>query len=175
MAFTTHAKKIAQASALFAALCFIMPGNAQTAQGGGQKPIILKTMGSLFFGGTVAKDANGVTFSGQYDWETAMTAPDLIKGVVAYEPGAVIFPAGETLADIPGTHPALIEAYRPRTVPLEEFKKLTRMPILIIYGDYVPQDPYAVFDVDLWRSSIRAKQFVEAVNRHGSLVTEQRA
>lgn len=106
--------------------------------------------------------------SGQYGWETAMAAPDLLKAIVAYEPGAVIFPEGDTPGDIPGNHPALKEAYIPRTVPLEEFKKLTKMPIVIIYGDYVPQEPFEVADVDLWRyASIRSKQFVETINRHG--------
>ena len=106
--------------------------------------------------------------SGQYGWATAMSAPDLLKAIVAYEPGAVVFPEGETLADIPGEHPALVEAYRPRTVPLQEFKKLTRMPIFIIYGDFIPREPFAVFDADLWRfASIRAQQFIDAVNRHG--------
>lgn len=106
--------------------------------------------------------------SGQYGWETALAAPDLVRAIVAYEPGAFIFPEGETLEDIPGNHPALVEAYRPRTIPLEEFKKLTKMPIIIIYGDNVPQEPFEVSTVDLWRfASIRARQFVDAVNRNG--------
>ena len=106
--------------------------------------------------------------SGQYGWATAMAEPELIKAIVAYEPGAVVFPEGEIPGEIPSDHPALKEAYQPRTVPLPEFKKLTQMPIMIIYGDYIPREPFEVFDADLWRlASLRAGQFVEAVNRHG--------
>lgn len=110
--------------------------------------------------------------SGQYGWTTAMTAPDLVKAIVAYEPGAVVFPEGEVPDEIPTDHPGLVAAFQPRTVPMEEFGKLTKMPIIIIYGDYIPKEPFKVFDTDLWRgASSRAKQFVEAVNRHGGDAT----
>ncbi len=106
--------------------------------------------------------------SGVYGWDTAMAAPDFVKAVVAYEPGHVVFPEGETPEDIPVLDSNLTAAFQPVMVPMEEFKKLTQMPLLIIYGDYIPSEPFAVFDADFWRgASIRAKQFAEAVNRHG--------
>lgn len=53
-------------------------------------------------------------------------------------------------------------------VPLEEFKKLTTMPILIIFGDNISQEQTSIFNSEVWRvASARAKQFVDAVNQHG--------
>jgi pimeloyl-ACP methyl ester carboxylesterase len=106
--------------------------------------------------------------SGQYGWTTAMAAPELIKAIVAYEPGQFAFPEGERPAEIPSKNDLVNEAMQPQPVPLEEFKKLTKMPILVIYGDNISKDPSTIFNVDLWRvASARAKQFVDAVNRHG--------
>jgi pimeloyl-ACP methyl ester carboxylesterase len=106
--------------------------------------------------------------SGQYGWTTAMAAPELVKAVVAYEPGAVVFPEGETPSEISSNHQRVAASAHPRTVPVEEFKKLTRVPILIIYGDYIPTEQFEVSDADFWRTaSIRARQFVDVVNRHG--------
>jgi len=53
-------------------------------------------------------------------------------------------------------------------VPLSEFKKLTRFPILIVYGDNIPKtevkNPYQ----DYWRAaSTMAQEFVKAVNAEG--------
>lgn len=106
--------------------------------------------------------------SGQYGWATGMAAPDLVKAIVAYEPGAFVFPEGERPAEIPAKVKQINEIIPPRLVPRDEFLKLTRMPIVIIYGDNVSTEPSDIFNVDLWRvASTRAGQFVEAVNRHG--------
>lgn len=105
--------------------------------------------------------------SGQYGWETAIVAQEWLKAVVSYEPGNYVFPEGETPANIP-----IGETDFGRTavryVPVAEFKKLTQMPILIVFGDNIAAEPSNVFNSEVWRiSGIRGKQFVEAVNRHG--------
>ena len=42
------------------------------------------------------------------------------------------------------------------------------MPILLVFGDNIAKTPSSLYGVELWRMDIeRAKQFVEAVNRHG--------
>lgn len=107
--------------------------------------------------------------SGQYGWYTAMAAePGALKAIVAYEPGAFAFPDGERPADIPARAEGVANHMQPRMVPLEDFLKLTTMPILVIYGDNIAKEPNEVFNVDLWRvASARARQFVDAVNRHG--------
>lgn len=106
--------------------------------------------------------------SGQYGWETGMAAPELVKAIVAYEPGAMAFPEGERPEDIPWKAAGVETAMAPRMVPMEKFLNLTKMPILIIYGDNIATEPSEVFNTDVWRmASTRARQFVETVNRHG--------
>lgn len=106
--------------------------------------------------------------SGQYGWFSAMAAPDQIKAIVAYEPGQLVFPEGEALAEVPFKNTLANERLQGIIVPLDEFKKLTQMPILIIYGDNISTELSEVFNVEVWRiASTRAKAFVEAVNRHG--------
>lgn len=110
--------------------------------------------------------------SGQYGWFTAMAAPELVKAIVAYEPGAFTFPEGERPADIPGKAENVDYHMAPRMVPLAEFEKLTRMPIIVIYGDNISKEPSDIFNVDVWRiASTRARQFVDAVKRHGGDAT----
>jgi hypothetical protein len=56
----------------------------------------------------------------------------------------------------------------PQYVTRTEFLKLTRIPLLIVYGDNISKTPCPVFGVELWRMALeRARQFVECVNRHG--------
>ncbi|WP_434778713.1 alpha/beta hydrolase [Neisseria sp. Ec49-e6-T10] len=110
--------------------------------------------------------------SGQYGWATAMAVPERVKAVVAYEPGAFAFPEGERPADIPAKAKLVEQFMQPQMVPISEFKKLTKMPILIVYGDNIAKEPSDIFNVDLWRvASTQAKQFVDTVNRHGGDAT----
>lgn len=105
--------------------------------------------------------------SGQYGWATTMERPDFVKAVVAYEPGHYIFPEGEIPEDIPRGE-LHVSAMDTPTVPVAEFEKLTRMPILIVFGDNIATDISNVYNSEVWRaSSLRGRQFVEAVNRHG--------
>lgn len=49
---------------------------------------------------------------------------------------------------------------------------LTKMPILIIYGDNIATEPSEIFNADVWRvASTRAKQFVDLVNSYGGDAT----
>lgn len=106
--------------------------------------------------------------SGQYGWFAGMAAPDLVKAIVAYEPGSFVFPEGERPEDIPARADQVDFHMQPRMVPKEEFLRLVKIPVVIIYGDNIAKEPSEVFNVDLWRvSSARARQFVDAVNRHG--------
>lgn len=110
--------------------------------------------------------------SGQYGWFAAMAAPEMVKAVVAYEPGQVVFPEGERLADVPFKNELAGERIQPVFVSMEEFKKLTRMPILVIYGDNISTEPSDIFNVEVWRiASARARQFVETVNKYGGDAT----
>lgn len=106
--------------------------------------------------------------SGQYGWFSGMAAPDRVKGIVAYEPGQFVFPEGEAVPHVPYKNTLANEMLRGVIVPLSEFKKLTRMPIVVIYGDNISTELSDIFNVEVWRiASTRARHFVDAVNRHG--------
>ena len=106
--------------------------------------------------------------SGQYGWATAIEAPELIKAIVAYEPGACAFPENE-IPDAIATSVELVnETQAPQLVSLKEFNNLTKMPIIIVFGDNIATEQSDVFNSEVWRvAKLRAQQFVDAVNRHG--------
>ncbi len=106
--------------------------------------------------------------SGQYGWATGMAAPELVKAIVAYEPGACAFPETDIPAMIPAGVELVNETQAPQLVSEEEFRNLTKMPILIVFGDNIAREQSDIFNSEVWRvASQRAKQFVETVNRYG--------
>ena len=110
--------------------------------------------------------------SGQYGWFTGMIAPDKVGAIVAYEPGQFVFPDDEPMLDVPFKNALAGELLQGIPVPAREFQKLTRMPILVVYGDNISTELSDVFNVEVWRiSRARARAFVEAVNRHGGDAT----
>lgn len=100
-------------------------------------------------------------------WLIGTEAGKNLKGIIAFEPGSgFIFPEGKVPAPIPNN--SFFGPTKAAGVPLSEFKKLTRFPILIIYGDNIPKteikNPYQ----DYWRAaSTMAQEFVKAVNAEG--------
>jgi hypothetical protein len=57
-------------------------------------------------------------------------------------------------------------------VPVEQFNALTRIPILIYYGDNIPDQPSTNPGQDQWRAMLTvAWHWRDAVNRHGGDVT----
>lgn len=102
--------------------------------------------------------------SGNLGWKTAMHS-DKIKAIVSYEPGGnFIFPEGETVApmQLQGQHIPF------ETVPLSEFKALTKIPIVIYYGDNIPDTPSVYPSTEQWRVFLDAAQrWAAVVNRHG--------
>ena len=97
-------------------------------------------------------------------WLTAIKNPK-VKAIVAFEPGSgFVFPRGE----LPPAMPSAAGTLAPEGVPLEDFHKLTRIPIVIFYGDNFPSEPTAERGQDNWRVRLAmARIWVEAVNRHG--------
>jgi hypothetical protein len=106
--------------------------------------------------------------SGGQGWMTVLKT-DKIKGIVAYEPGSnFIFPEGSVPEPIPYVGGTL----RALGVPMEEFKKLTKIPVIIYYGDYIPTEPVENPAQEQWRAALQmAKRWTKTVNEHGGDVT----
>lgn len=102
--------------------------------------------------------------SGGMGWATVFKS-DRIKAVISYEPGSnFIFPEGEVPEPMPSSGGTL----KAGVVSLDDFKKLTEIPIIIYYGDYIPAEPMDNPGQDQWRIRLdMAKLWVDTVNRHG--------
>ncbi len=113
-------------------------------------------------------DAVLVTHSqgGGPGWLTAIKS-DKVKGIIAIEPGSgFVFPEGEVPAPLETTSP--FGALKGAAIPASDFAKLTRMPIVIYFGDNIPETPTDEWGLDNWRVRLQmARLFAETVNRHG--------
>lgn len=107
------------------------------------------------------------SMGGTVGWRTPFRT-DNVKAIVAFEPGGspFLFPEGEVpQAEIPVYAPVAAQA---KAVPLKDFMKLTKIPIILYYGDNIADKPSKQVGPDKWRSEFdMAKKFVSAVNRHG--------
>ncbi len=118
------------------------------------------------------KTGPGILFThsqaGGPGWLTAIKNPN-VKGIVALEPGSgFIFPEGEVPADMPSAAGTL----KGEAVPVADFEKLTRLPIVIYYGDNFPVEPTTERGQDNWRVRLAmAKLWAAAVNKHGGDAT----
>lgn len=108
------------------------------------------------------------SLGGAHTWLTIPTT-DRIKGVVAWEPGALYpFPDDEPR---PTTNFPMHE-FELMMVKPDVFKKYTKMPIVIIYGDYIPDAPTGRPEVDEWGVRLQlAKLWVNVVNKRGGDAT----
>ncbi|MGX2968055.1 alpha/beta fold hydrolase [Ursidibacter sp. B-7004-1] len=110
------------------------------------------------------------SMGGTIGWRTALRSPQ-VKAIIAWEPGGTpfIFPENE----MPTPTKARFEALSATAmgVPMSEFKKLTQIPIVLYYGDYIKVGSDNVGE-DKWGTELAmAKQFVDAINRHGGDAT----
>lgn len=103
-------------------------------------------------------------------WFTAIKN-DKVKAVVAYEPySSFVFPEGELPQPIPST--GLFGALSGVEIPLADFEKLTKKPIVIYYGDNIAKEPSEVWNEDHWRSGLEmARLWAETINKHGGDAT----
>lgn len=68
--------------------------------------------------------------------------------------------------------PSLNGTLYPVSVDLSEFKKLTRIPIIVYYGDNIPIEPSNNAGQDNWRVRLKmAKIWVDKINEHGGNAT----
>lgn len=119
-----------------------------------------------------SKIGNGIlvthSHSGGMGWATAIKNQN-IKAIVSYEPGSgFLFPEGEVPAPISMTGGTLTAI----GVPLSDFTILTKIPIIIYYGDFIPEKPMDNPGQDGWRARLEmARLWRDAVNKHGGDVT----
>ncbi|NTV75445.1 MAG: alpha/beta fold hydrolase [Holophaga sp.] len=101
-------------------------------------------------------------------WLTAMKSPN-VRAIVAFEPGSgFLFPEGE----VPPVLPSSAGALEGVAIPLPKFLPLTRIPIVVFYGDNIPAEPTSFPGQDNWRVRLKmARLWRDAVNRHGGDVT----
>jgi len=106
--------------------------------------------------------------SGGPGWVTVTKNPN-VKAVIAFEPGSnFVFPEGEVPAPIVNA----LDKLDGVAIPKSEFMALTRIPIVIYYGDNIPQQPTSVVTQDGWRARLQmARLWRDAVNKHGGDVT----
>ncbi|MDR2443037.1 MAG: alpha/beta fold hydrolase [Deltaproteobacteria bacterium] len=96
-------------------------------------------------------------------WLAAIKSAN-VRAIVAYEPGSsFVFPKGE----LPPPMPSLTGTLEGFAVPLDDFMKLTRVPIVVYYGDNIPEQT-DVPGQDNWRVRLlMARLWVEAINKRG--------
>ncbi|OCX56629.1 alpha/beta hydrolase [Thioclava sp. SK-1] len=101
-------------------------------------------------------------------WLTAIKNPN-VKAVISYEPGSgYVFPEGEMPEPMTGSAGTL----EPVAISDEDFAKLTQIPIVVYYGDNIPEEPTEDFGLDNWRTRLAmARLWVDAINDHGGDVT----
>ena len=106
--------------------------------------------------------------SGGQGWITAVKNNN-VKAIAAYEPGSnFLFPEGEVPEPIPYVGGSL----QARGVPMADFMQLTKIPIIIYYGDYIPEQPTQNPGQEQWRAAYTmAKRWRDTVNKHGGDVT----
>lgn len=102
--------------------------------------------------------------SGGPGWRTAILNNN-VKAIVAFEPGGdFVFPEGETPEGIKLSS----RTVTPPAIPMADFIRLTKIPILIYYGDNIPEQPSTNPGQEQWRAFLAmAKQFRDVVNKNG--------
>lgn len=131
--------------------------------------VISDAISSLFY-----KIGEGILIThsqgGGPGWITAIKNPK-VKAVVAYEPySSFLFPEGEVPDSISST--GLFGALKGEAIPLEDFLNLTKIPIVIYYGDNIADSPTDVWNKDHWRSGLEmARKWAETINKHGGDAT----
>ena len=106
--------------------------------------------------------------SGGMGWATAIKNQN-IKAIVSYEPGSgFVFPEGE----VPGPIAMAGGSLSAIGVPMADFTKLTKIPIVIYYGDFIPEKSIDNPGQDGWRARLEmARLWRDCVNKHGGDVT----
>lgn len=106
--------------------------------------------------------------SGGQGWMTAIKNKNT-KAIVSYEPASnFLFPEGQVPEAITYAGGSL----KAVGVPMADFMKLTKIPIVIYYGDNIPSQPVENPGQEQWRAALTmAKLWADAVSKLGGDVT----
>lgn len=106
--------------------------------------------------------------SGGMGWITAVKNQN-VKAIVSYEPGSgFLFPEGE----VPSPLTSSAGSLEASSIPMKEFMKLTKIPIVIYYGDNIPESLSNNPGADGWRVRLQmARLWRDVVNKYGGDVT----
>jgi pimeloyl-ACP methyl ester carboxylesterase len=102
--------------------------------------------------------------SGGLGWRTAIKNTN-VRAIISFEPGFDFpFPEG----DVPPPMTLGGRTLSAITVPQSEFMLLTKIPIIIYYGDNIPDKPSENPGQEQWRIFLgMARRWRDTVNRHG--------
>lgn len=105
---------------------------------------------------------------GGVGWFTAMKSAN-VSAIISYEPGSNFpFPQNE----VPAPMASATGPFGAVGVPMAEFMKLTGVPIILFYGDYILEQPSEHRGQDQWRVRLEmARRWATVVNHHGGDVT----
>lgn len=103
-------------------------------------------------------------------WLTAIKN-EKVRAVVAYEPySSFLFLEGELPEPIKSS--GLFGELKGVAISMSDFKKLTRVPIVIYYGDNIAKEPTDTWNMDHWRSGLEmARIWAATINKHGGDAT----
>jgi pimeloyl-ACP methyl ester carboxylesterase len=103
-------------------------------------------------------------------WLTAIKN-DKVRAVVAYEPySGFVFPEGELPQPIESS--GLFGALKGVEIPPADFIRLTKIPIIIYYGDNIAMEPTTVWNKDHWRAGLEmARIWAATINKYGGDAT----
>lgn len=92
---------------------------------------------------------------------------DKVKSLVLYEPGgcSLPFPSGE----VPSANDITMPAYLPiKEISREDFSKLSRIPIILYFGDYIPKEHSENPYLEEWRLRIELiRVWEDILRKHG--------
>lgn len=106
--------------------------------------------------------------SGGMGWRTVINNKN-IRAVVSYEPGSgFVFPEGE----VPDPMPSAGGTLAADAIALADFMTLTEIPIVIYFGDNIPEQAIDNPGQDQWRVRLdMARLWADTINRHGGDAT----
>ncbi|MGH8503147.1 MAG: alpha/beta hydrolase [Gammaproteobacteria bacterium] len=114
--------------------------------------------------------------SGGPGWHTAIKSRK-VRAIVSYEPGSgveiaanFVWPEGEVPPPMPSAFGGQLQPAGVG-IPLSEFMRLTKIPIIIYFGDNIPATPTNA-PPDIWRVRLElTRLWADAVNSRGGDVT----